>query len=199
MTVPSKATVRPSLAGLRVVELGQGIAESFTGKMFAAQGADVIKVESPQRGVGSGRAGPDAESHRFGQSPGYFHYLNMSKRSVTLDTGTAEGAHLLERLLAKTDVLVDGTRAGDLYSANRRSRGIRAGIPAPGPRSHNALWSHRSVRRIRGDRDRAARDERRDEIVRSTEYAPAAKGRTLCPDSRWASWVPCRNGGSYRP
>ena len=117
MTVPPNATVRPSLSGVRVVELGQGIAESFAGKMFAAQGADVIKVESPQRGGGTRRAGPDAESHRFGQSPGYFHYLNMSKRSVTLDTGTAEGAHLLEQLLAKTDVLVDGTRASDLQSA----------------------------------------------------------------------------------
>ena len=56
---PPNATVRPSLAGLRVVELGQGIAESFAGKMFAAQGADVIKVESPNDGRrtpdGSGR------------------------------------------------------------------------------------------------------------------------------------------------
>ena len=49
MTVPPHTTDRPSLSGVRVVELGQGIAESFAGKMFAAQGADVIKVESPQR------------------------------------------------------------------------------------------------------------------------------------------------------
>ena len=91
MTVPPNATARPALAGLRVVELGQGIAESFAGKMFAAQGADVIKVESPQTDGDARRTGPDAESHRFGQSPGYFHYLNMSKRSVTLDTGTTEG------------------------------------------------------------------------------------------------------------
>ena len=113
---PPNATVRPSLAGLRVVELGQGIAESFAGKMFAAQGADVIKVESPKTDGDTRRTGPDAESHRFGQSPGYFHYLNMSKRSVALNARTEDGASLLARLLTKTDVLVDGTRAGELDS-----------------------------------------------------------------------------------
>ena len=126
---PPNATIRPSLAGLRVVELGQGIAESFAGKMFAAQGADVVKVESPQEDGDARRAGPDAESHRFGQSPGYFHYLNMSKRSVTLDTGIAEGAHLLERLLAASDVLIDGTRACDLRSITGDSDAVRQRSP----------------------------------------------------------------------
>ena len=111
---PPNATVRPSLAGLRVVELGQGIAESFAGKMFAAQGADVIKVESPKTYGDARRTGPDAESHRFGQSPGYFHYLNMSKRSVALNTGNAEGTRLLERLLDVSDVLIDGARGDDM-------------------------------------------------------------------------------------
>ena len=109
-------SVTPPLAGLRVVEVGQGIAESFAGKMFAAQGADVIKVESPGDDAKSRRTGPDAESHRFGQSPGYFHYLNMSKRSVTLDIDSDDGARLLARLLTTSDVLIDGTRAGALDS-----------------------------------------------------------------------------------
>ena len=109
-------SVTPPLAGLRVVEVGQGIAESFAGKMFAAQGADVIKVESPGDDGKSRRTGPDAESHRFGQSPGYFHYLNMSKRSVTLDIDSDDGARLLARLLTTSDVLIDGTRAGALDS-----------------------------------------------------------------------------------
>ena len=104
------------LQGLRVVEMGQGIAESFAGKMFAAQGADVIKVESPGDDGKSRRTGPDAESHRFGQSPGYFHYLNTSKRSVTLDIDSDDGARLLARLLTTSDVLIDGTRAGALDS-----------------------------------------------------------------------------------
>ena len=108
----------PALDGLRVVEVGQGIAESFAGKIFAAQGADVIKVESPREDGDTRRTGPDAESHRSGQSPGYFHYLNMSKRSVTLDFDTAEGAGLLKRLLATSDVVVDGTREGIPLSAD---------------------------------------------------------------------------------
>ena len=111
-----KEPPKAPLAGLRVVEIGQGIAESFAGKMFAAQGADVIKVESPRLEADGERAGPDAESHRFGQSPGYFHYLNMSKRSVTLDIECDDGVSLLARLLATSDVLIDGTREGALDS-----------------------------------------------------------------------------------
>ena len=112
----SNGPATPALGGLRVVEIGQGIAESFAGKMFAAQGADVIKVESPREDGDTRRTGPDAESHRYGQSPGYFHYLNMSKRSVTLDVSSDDGARLLTRLLATSDVLIDGTRAGALDS-----------------------------------------------------------------------------------
>ena len=108
----------PALGGLRVVEMGQGIAESFAGKMFAAQGADVIKVESPLAEQGGRRSGPDAESHRYGQSPGYFHYLNMSKRSVTLDTDSVGGPRLLAKLLAASDVLIDGARNGALDPEN---------------------------------------------------------------------------------
>ena len=126
---PPNATVRPSLAGLRVVELGQGIAESFAGKMFAAQGADVIKVESTQMDGDARRAGPDAESHRFGQSPGYFHYLNMSKRSVALNTGNAEGTRLLVRLLDISDVLIDGTRGDDLLPVSGDTDAARERFP----------------------------------------------------------------------
>ena len=112
----SNESPKAPLVGLRVVEIGQGIAESFAGKMFAAQGADVIKVESPFLDPSVKRSGPDAESHRYGQSPGYFHYLNMSKRSVTLDIQNDDGARLLTRLLATADVLIDGTREGALDS-----------------------------------------------------------------------------------
>ena len=108
--------MKPPLQGLRVVETGQGIAESFAGKMFAAQGADVIKVESPRVDGDTRHSGADAESQRFGHSPGYFHYLNMSKRSVTLDIDNDDGARLLTRLLATSDVLIDGTREGALDS-----------------------------------------------------------------------------------
>ncbi len=110
----SNGPATPTLNGLRVVEMGQGIAESFAGKMFAAQGADVIKVEPPRRDGDGRQTGPDAESHRNGHSPGYFHYLNMSKRSVTLDVGSTDGKGALAQLLAASDVLIDGTREGAL-------------------------------------------------------------------------------------
>lgn len=114
----AKESVTAPLDGLRVVEVGQGIAESFAGKMFAAQGADVIKVESPRNDEEGRATGPDAESHRFGQSPGYFHYLNMSKRSLMLNTECSDGSRLLARLLSTADVLIDGTKNGVLDLAD---------------------------------------------------------------------------------
>ena len=44
---PDAARVRPSfpLAGLSVVECGQGVAAAYAGKLLAMLGADVIKVE----------------------------------------------------------------------------------------------------------------------------------------------------------
>ena len=45
------------LAGIRVVELAQGIAGPYTGKLFADYGADVVKVE-PAGGDRSRRLGP---------------------------------------------------------------------------------------------------------------------------------------------
>ena len=110
----SNGPATPALDGLRVVEMGQGIAESFAGKMFAAQGADVIKVEPPRANEDERQSGPDAESRRYGQSPGYFHYLNMSKRSVTLDVDSTDGKGLMAQLLSASDVLIDGTREGAL-------------------------------------------------------------------------------------
>jgi crotonobetainyl-CoA:carnitine CoA-transferase CaiB-like acyl-CoA transferase len=38
------------LKGLKVLELGQLIAGPFAGRIFAEFGAEVIKVESPQKG-----------------------------------------------------------------------------------------------------------------------------------------------------
>lgn len=99
------ASAQP-LAGLRVVEVAQGIAGPYAGKLLADFGADVVKVEPPggdrsrREGV---RFGPRPESE---ESPLFLH-LNTNKRSIVADPATAAGRGLLADLIATADIVLD--------------------------------------------------------------------------------------------
>lgn len=73
-------------AGVRVLELAEGLAAPYTTMFLADQGADVVKVESP-----------DGDPYRV--DPG-FPTVNRSKRSVTVDDTVRD------RLVAAADVIV---------------------------------------------------------------------------------------------
>lgn len=80
-----------ALAGLRVLEVGAGLAVAYCGKLLADQGADVVKVEPPGGdALRSWRASdPD---HPSAETTALFHYLNTSKRSVVWPDGGMDGA-----------------------------------------------------------------------------------------------------------
>ena len=114
------------LAGVGVVELSEGIAGPYMGRLLAGLGAEVTKVE-PLRGDCSRRAGPFPGGAPHRERSGLFLYLNTSKRGVTLDLGTATGQDLLLRLAERADVVVESFRPGILeemglgYDALRRA------------------------------------------------------------------------------
>jgi len=91
------------LEGVRVVELGPLIALPLTGRILAALGAEVIKVESnrvpdvmnylPGWGIGSGRPEYDA-----------------LKRKITLDVAHPEALPVMHKLFAKSDVFITNFR-----------------------------------------------------------------------------------------
>ena len=95
------------LAGLRVLDLGPGIAPSFCAKLLADYGAEVIKVEPPE-GDPLRRQEPFAGDDPHYEKSVPFLYVNTGKRGVTLDVTTASGAALLQKLLDDADVLVEG-------------------------------------------------------------------------------------------
>lgn len=105
-----------ALEGLRVIELASPMGH-YCGKMFAELGAEVILVEPP-----GGAATRDFGPH-IGDAPGStdgathslsFSYLNTSKRGITLDWRQSEGAALLRRLAADSDLLLEAEPPGVL-------------------------------------------------------------------------------------
>lgn len=93
-------------AGLRVVDLSQGIAGPYAGMLLALYGADVVKVEPPEgdwaRTVGT----------RYGDQTAFSVAANLGKRSIALDLKTAEGQEIVRRLVARGDVFLEGFRPG---------------------------------------------------------------------------------------
>ena len=96
-----------ALAGLRVVEIGQGVAAPYCAKLLADLGAAVIKLEPPGTGDVSRRSGPFPGDVPHPERSGLFLYLNANKRGVTLDLTLPQGQRMLRRLLQCADVLID--------------------------------------------------------------------------------------------
>ncbi len=104
---PAGAAERPGfLTGVRVLELGHGIAAPFCGRLLADAGADVLKVEPPT-GDPARAAGPfvGGEVHPERSLP--FLALNPGKRSLALDPERAEDRGRLRDLIRSADVLID--------------------------------------------------------------------------------------------
>jgi len=93
------------LSDVKVLELGDEKGE-FCGKLFAGAGADVIKVEPPGGGASRGN-GPFYHDQPDPERSLYFWHYNVGKRGVTLDIHAPPGKAILEKLIARSDVLID--------------------------------------------------------------------------------------------
>lgn len=95
------------LSGITVVEHGDGVAVAYAGRLMAAMGATVIKVEPP--GSGSALRASEPPLTVESRAGALFHYLNMNKQFVTCDVTNDVGRRLLGELLDRADLLVDDT------------------------------------------------------------------------------------------
>ncbi|CAM3945950.1 Formyl-coenzyme A transferase [Bordetella tumbae] len=90
------------LGGMCVVDLSTSVAGPYATQLLADFGATVIKVEKSGAGDDARQWGPP---FLHGESP-WFLSVNRNKHSVMLDLTRPEGLAVLEKLLAKADVLV---------------------------------------------------------------------------------------------
>jgi crotonobetainyl-CoA:carnitine CoA-transferase CaiB-like acyl-CoA transferase len=94
-----------ALEGLRVIELNTTGAASYSSKLMADLGADVIKIEDPS-GDPDRRTGPFPGGTPDPEKSGTYLYLNCNKQGVTLNLREDRGRDLLDRLMAEADVFV---------------------------------------------------------------------------------------------
>ena len=110
-----------ALDGLRAVELGEGKAVAYAGKLLRDLGADVVKAEPPA-GDALRRHGPFPGGEPHPERSGQFVYFHGGKRGARLDASSAEGREALEALVAGADVLLHSLRPGEA-----RALGLGAG------------------------------------------------------------------------
>ncbi len=99
---------RPNLplAGITVIDLGQIYQGPYATLLMAKAGAHVIKVE-PKKGE------PARLRAQVGMSATFpFAMLNSNKQGVSLDLKHPKGAEILQRMVAKADVLLENFAPG---------------------------------------------------------------------------------------
>ena len=99
-----------ALAGVRVLDLTRALAGPYCTLMLGDHGADVVKVEMPRTGDETREWMPPA----IGGISAYYLAINRNKRSITVDLKNPLGKRVLERLVERSDVVVENFSPGVL-------------------------------------------------------------------------------------
>jgi crotonobetainyl-CoA:carnitine CoA-transferase CaiB-like acyl-CoA transferase len=93
-------------AGLRVLDLGQGVAAPYCAMLLAMHGAEVVKLEPPggdwSRGLGT----------QYGEHTAMSAHYNRGKRSLALDLKASSAREIAAELARRADVVIEGFRPG---------------------------------------------------------------------------------------
>ena len=98
-----------ALLGMRVLDLSRVLAGPFCTMLLADMGAEVIKLEIPERGDDSRQFPPFKDGESL-----YYVNLNRGKRSITLNLKHEEGRRIFMELVKKSDVLIENFRPGTM-------------------------------------------------------------------------------------
>jgi crotonobetainyl-CoA:carnitine CoA-transferase CaiB-like acyl-CoA transferase len=96
------------LEGVVVADLTENVAGPFCTQVLGDMGADVVKVEHPDRGDDARAWAPPY----WGDESATFLALNRNKRSLAVDLKHDAGQEILRRLVTRAHVLVQSLRPG---------------------------------------------------------------------------------------
>ncbi len=100
------------LTGVRVADFTWVWAGPFCTQQLAHLGADVIRVETPERLCPTRLMPPFADSQPGFNRSGFFNQYNSGKRSLTLDLKQPRGLEAAKRLIENSDVVAESFGAG---------------------------------------------------------------------------------------
>ncbi|RKG33652.1 CoA transferase [Acinetobacter guerrae] len=98
-----------ALKGIKVLDLSRVLGGPFSAQVLADHGAEVIKVEPPQKDETRFWGPPFRQD-----SAAYFSGINRNKQGISIDLTQAEGRKILFKLLGDADVLIENFKIGTL-------------------------------------------------------------------------------------
>ena len=100
-------SAKPTLRGLRILDLTQFLAGPFCTQILGDLGAEIVKIE-PQAGDPT-RALPP---YFYKGESAYFLAINRTKLSLVLDLSTEAGRNVFHDLVRRADVVIEAYRPG---------------------------------------------------------------------------------------
>lgn len=105
---PSSTPMPKALEGILVVDFTHFVAGPFATQMLADLGANVVKIEHPERGDDF----RGSRIHVDDDIQGLFLSVNRNKRSVGLDLSSDEGRRVARELVDRADVVIENFSTG---------------------------------------------------------------------------------------
>ncbi len=144
-----------------MLDLSRVLAGPWAAQLLADLGAEVIKVEQPERGDDTRAWGPPFMAGRDGLTRESAYYLcaNRGKQSITVDYRTTQGQEIVHALAKECHVLIENFKVGalakyrlDYESIHRINPGMisdscntRLMCSRSGVLFNHGIWSDRSV------------------------------------------------------
>jgi crotonobetainyl-CoA:carnitine CoA-transferase CaiB-like acyl-CoA transferase len=130
------------LEGVKVLDLSRVLAGPYATMVLGDLGADVLKVEHPERGDDTRHWGPPFA----GGESAYFLSVNRNKRSIGVDLKDPDGLERVKTLASGADVVIENWRRGALEKLGLGYETLREANPGlvycaitgfgPGPDEH---------------------------------------------------------------
>jgi alpha-methylacyl-CoA racemase len=112
------------LSNVRVLDFSRLVPGAFATLMLAEMGAEVIKIEDPRGGDPMRHFPPQLDGRGV-----YDLLLNRGKKSVVLDLRAPDSAGVLDRLVARADIVVESFRPATAKRLGVTSEQMRARHP----------------------------------------------------------------------
>jgi crotonobetainyl-CoA:carnitine CoA-transferase CaiB-like acyl-CoA transferase len=96
------------LDGVKVLDLSRAMAGPYATMLLGDYGADIIKIEEPERGDETRQWYPP----KIDDLSAYFVSVNRNKRSLAVDLKSSEGLEIFYKLVESADVVVQNFRPG---------------------------------------------------------------------------------------